>query len=314
MPVTEQLRARLEALRSLTPQQIMAGGAELATALGALAAPIDGYRAPAVATREELIPGPHGDFRVRIYGASTPGASHRALVWMHGGGFARGDIDMAEADVVAREIWTRANMIVISVDYHLAVDGIHFPVLHDDVIAAWHWAVDSSTDLGIDLRRLDLGGASAGANLAAGAALRLRDEGAVTPARLLLAYPVLHFEIPEPITEPPSDLGSIPLALQFPPDLIEAVNANYLGAQEPTPYAFPAMADPKGLPATVILTSEYDPLRPSGEVYAQMLAAAGVSVTLRCEPGVPHGHLNIPGLSANEGSLRFLLDSLLDAD
>lgn len=105
---------------------------------------------------------------VRVYPATNPNGS--GLVWAHGGGFAFGDIDMPEADFVARTL-AAAGTVVVSVDYRLATDGIHFPVPLDDVVAAWEWASKRRGELGID--RLAIGGASAGGNLAAAAALRL---------------------------------------------------------------------------------------------------------------------------------------------
>lgn len=88
------------------------------------------------------------------------------------------------------------------------------------------------------------------------------------------------------------------------------MNNNYLGGAAPTPYAFPGLADPAGLPPTFILTSEYDDLRASGAAFARALRAAGVDVTERCEPGMLHGHLAIRGLSGAQASLRFLATAL----
>jgi acetyl esterase len=59
------------------------------------------------------------------------GTSRRTLVWMHGGGFSAGDLDMPEADVVARELVERAGIAVVSVDYRLAA----YPAGLDDVVA-----------------------------------------------------------------------------------------------------------------------------------------------------------------------------------
>ena len=78
------------------------------------------------------------------------------LVWAHGGGFAGGDLDMPEADGVARALAARG-ITVVSVDYALAPtraawaeslglpakDGVHFPTASDDVIAAFRWALES---------------------------------------------------------------------------------------------------------------------------------------------------------------------------
>src|SRR5947209_10853361 len=127
--------------------------------------------APEVATREDAAPGPHGPVPVRVYEPAGGGTDRPCLVWLHGGAFRFGDLDMPEADTTAREVCDRAGAVVVSVDYRLAVDGVHFPVPHDDVVAAVRWVRDSATVLRVDADRISLGGASAGGNLAAGAAL-----------------------------------------------------------------------------------------------------------------------------------------------
>ena len=86
----------------------------------------------------------NGSLRVRIY--EPVGVVSAGLVWAHGGGFAAGDLDMPEADWVARQIAARG-IAVVSVDYSLApsagVVGVHFPVAADEVASAFRWAAAS---------------------------------------------------------------------------------------------------------------------------------------------------------------------------
>jgi acetyl esterase/lipase len=251
---------------------------------------------PAVETRETTVPGPHGPVPVRIYEPPSDDAVARpCLVWLHGGGFLGGDLDMREGDGTAREVCARAGAVVVSVDYRLAVGGVCYPVPHDDAVAAVAWVRDNATDLGIDPARISIGGASAGGNLSAGAALKLRDREGWVPAALVLVYALLH-----PVVPPASP--SLAVALTELPPLFRGtvgdhtLTHNYLGGplSAADGYAMPGLAVLDGLCPTVLLNAEYDNLRASGEAFAAALALAGVDVRQVLVPGVLHGFLNQP--------------------
>ena len=127
---------------------------------------------------------------------TSAGTGRPALLWLHGGAFMFGDLDMPEADWTAREICARAGAVVVSVDYRLAVGGVHHPVPLDDCVAATRWLRDHAAELGVDPDRISVGGASAGGNLATATVLRLRDEDGWQPAALIPVYPVLHAALP----------------------------------------------------------------------------------------------------------------------
>lgn len=247
------------------------------------------------------IPGPHGEIGVRIYSPLEAGTDRPALVWLHGGGFVFGDLDMPEGDQVSRGVVARSGAVVVSVDYRLALDGVHFPVPHDDVVAAFRWTREHAAELGIDPDRIAIGGGSAGANLAAGAALHLRDDGEA-PWQALLAYPVVHPILPKPSEELAECLAMAPKVLIIgadePFDGGPSLNENYLGGpiSTATPYAYAALAESlAGFPPTLIENDEFDSLRSSGEAFAEALARDGVEVEQHCVRGVPHGHLNTIG-------------------
>lgn len=284
------------------------------------------YAAPAVAVRTVDVPGPNGPVPVRIYGGpaldssadlpAAAGGGLPALVWVHGGGFAGGGLDMREADQLAREVADRTGGMVLSVDYRLARDGVHFPVPHEDVLAAWLWAVEHAAELGADPRTLCLGGASAGGNLAVGAALFLKDAGGRLPAKLVLAYPFLHAELPEPGDPGAAAMAGLPRILRFTADDCRAMVENYIGGPilMASSYAMPGYADPAGLPPAAVLVCEYDDLRYSGELFVDGLRAAGIAVEARVEPGATHGYLNhSAGLRIVQRGLQFLADEVASA-
>ncbi|SFS13104.1 Acetyl esterase/lipase [Microbacterium sp. cf046] len=280
------------------------------------------------------------DFRVRVYPAPDPNGS--VLVWLHGGAFMFGTLDMPEADQVGRRL-SEAGTTVVSVDYTLgpldALAGLPgpeegapgpspeqfaaelaaagprspYPTASLQTVAAFEWARANAHTWGADPTRVSLGGASAGGNLSAGAAVRLRDAGGDAPASLLLVYPVLHSELPAADPELVGFLNELPAALTFPPKAMRAINASYLGGASPDDvYAFPGGHDMRGMPRTLIVTAERDQLRTSAEAFAADLALGGVDVALFKERGALHGYLNEVGDDAAEHTLALMADVLSD--
>jgi acetyl esterase/lipase len=279
------------------------------------------------------------DFGVRVYPASEPNGS--VLVWLHGGAFMFGTLDMPEADEVARRL-SAAGTTVVSVDYTLSpVDALPplppregvssptpeqvaaeiaaagprspYPTASLQTAAAFLWARENAAGWGGEPERVSLGGASAGGNLSAGAAVRLRDAGGPVPASLLLVYPVLHSELPALDAELRGFLDALPAGLEFPPEATRAINAGYLGDASPDEvYAFPGGHDMRGMPRTLIVNAERDRLRSSGEAFAADLAIGGVDVTVVRERGAAHGYLNEIGDQSAEHTLALIVDLLSD--
>lgn len=279
------------------------------------------------------------DFRVRVYPADRPNGS--LLVWLHGGAFMFGTIDMAEADHVAR-VLSDAGTTVVSVDYTLApldalpalgppapLEGMptpeqmraemeaagprsRYPVASLQTVAAFDWAVQNAERFGAAPDRVSLGGASAGGNLAAGAAVRLRDRAASAPYLIALVYPVLHAPLPVANAELEGLLAGLPVALTFPPESTDAINSNYLGDAAPDVYAFPGGNDMTGLAPTLIVTADRDRLRASGEAFASELALAGVDVSIVRQRAALHGFLNEIGHPAAESTLTLLAHRVSD--
>lgn len=268
---------------------------------------------PRVPTRAELVPTRAGGVPVRVYRPEGGGSDRPGLVWMHGGAFIGGDLDMAESDWTARELGARAGVVVVAVDYRLARGGVRYPAPHDDVVAAIRWTRDRAAELGIDPARLSVGGASAGANLAAGAALRLRDVDAWSPAALLLAYPPMHPVMPPRSAALAAAMAQVPELFQQRPQDRAVIAENYLGgpASAADGYAMPGKAELTGLCPTVVLKAEFDELRASGELFAAQLALAGVDVRSVTVRGVLHGFLNLPRAIEPVGrALDLLADTL----
>ena len=243
--------------------------------------------------RDVTIAGRHGDVAGRVYRA--PDARRTAFVWVHGGAFIGGDLNFPEAHWVALAIAT-AGFPVLSLDYHKALRGVHYPVPSDDVLDGWLWAVSHADDLGTLPDDLHLGGASAGGNLVAGVTKRLRDGAGPLPSSLVLVYPIVHAELPPLPPDLEEKLVTDDAASGFAPSMVHDMNLQYAGSEDllADPYAMPANGELGGQPPVLVLNSDVDALRASGEAYAGALRAAGVDVTVEMEPRTRHGHVNEP--------------------
>ena len=267
-----------------------------------LNAPYGRYVPADVNVQDAWAPGKYGPIPVRIYWPKHV-IAERGLVWVHGGAFIFGDLNMPEADQTSREMAKRANAVVVSVDYRLAVNGIHHPVPQDDVLAAWNWAVQDSNLLPAGKPWM-LGGGSAGGNLTILTTLRLRDGEGPLPARILPIYPAAHTPLPWS-DELDRDMKAIPDFVRIPPEVGQVINRMYLG-DEPVkrpPSHINTETDLSGTPPTLVITCEFDDLRDGGKLYAEQARAAGVEVEYYMEPGVLHGHLNILGHPATARTL-----------
>lgn len=232
--------------------------------------------------------------------AATP------LVWLHGGGWVTGGLDAGESVVVARELASRGRR-VRTVDYRLApLLGLaspriapsphRFPAALDDVVHA-------SSDLAGSGAAIAIGGASAGAAVAASAALRLDAAGA-RPRAMVLAYGALHAALP-PRT-PSGGLGLLGIVTpQWAARWMYARFAsNDVGASlADAEHAFVRGANLARLPATLVLDADHDPLRASGDAFARELSAAGTIAERHVEPSAWHGFLSRVGTRAFDAAI-----------
>jgi acetyl esterase len=205
------------------------------------------------------------------------------LVYFHGGGWVVGDVNTH--DSVCREVCGRAGIVVVSVDYRLAPEH-RFPAAIDDCIAATRWVAAHAASLDADAARVVVGGDSAGGNLAAAVALKLRDDGGPALAGQLLVYPAVRMDG----TVTPSMVeNAVGFGLQRAD--MDWFCGHYLPSPEAgrDPLASPLLASSlANLPPALVQTCEFDPLRDEGEEYARALRAAGVDVAATRYDGSIH--------------------------
>lgn len=285
MSLDPEIAAVLETLRNAPPMDSMEIGA-----LRANMAPVPLEARPPVGSVEDRIL-PDG-LPIRIY-QPTERRCMGLIVFFHGGGFVLGSIETH--DHVARGFCSSAGSAVVSLEYRLAPEH-RFPAATEDCLSAVRWARDNASSLGASPHRIVLAGDSAGGNLAAVTALRLRDEGYPQPSGQILAYPVTDYHTPPTRSYLDNATGySLTRAamIRFWRDYVSNE------AQALHPHASPLRAsDLSGLPPAFIMTAQFDPLRDEGEAYAAKLKDAGVPVALSRYDGLIHGFLRMAAVSA----------------
>ena len=223
-----------------------------------------------------------GTIRLRLYrppGATTP------VLYAHGGGFAVGGL--AGCDHICRRLAVEAGAVVCSVEYRLAPE-YPFPGPLSDCEDALDWFL--AADCG-EPSRLVVAGDSAGGNLAAALALRLRARG-VTLAGQLLIYPALDLTLAGRGVREYRGIGLSSA------DCRAVADAYLRGGGDPTsPFASPLLApDLTGSAPALVVTVEHDPLREEGGRYVERLLESGVPAALVDLPDLVHGALSLPVL------------------
>lgn len=243
---------------------------------------------PTVTITDRTIPGPAREIPVKIY-TPTGNGPFPLVIYFHGGGWVIGS--PATHTKLCAEIAEGASAVVLSVDYRLAPE--HKPPAQlDDCIAATRWALAHAAELQADPARFALAGDSAGANLAACTALRLRDEGGPRARLQLLLYGAFtgNNDLPSVIE---NGEGKI-LTRQA----MDWFYRHYLsgGADPKDPYLFPIHGNLRDLPPAHLIVGTIDPLLDDSKLYAEALQAAGVPVQLSIYQDQPHIFLQLTAL------------------
>ncbi|SEH65424.1 Acetyl esterase/lipase [Leifsonia sp. CL147] len=236
-------------------------------------------------------------------------SKRNAVFYIHGGGMVMGHrLDGAEEFITMAE---QLQVPVIAVAYRLAPEN-PFPAAADDVRRTWLWVVEHAAELGVDADGLLLVGASSGGGLAAGLALRLRDEKQQAPLAVGLLSPML------------DDRNDSVSSRDYDGTSIWDRRSNlmawdaYLGAERSavSPYAAPARAaDLSGLPPTFLEVGSSEVFRDEVTDFASRLWATGNQAELHVWAGGFHGfsgfapeaRVSVASLAARADWLRRIL-------
>lgn len=225
----------------------------------------------------------HGNIAGKLY---VPSGQLRALiVYFHGGGWVLGDVP--SYDPVARVVATETKCAVLMVEYRLAPE-FPFPAGLEDCCDATAWA---SVNIEPPLPLVVMGD-SGGGNLAAVVAQRARQAGPSIDAQILVV----------PNLDAACDTASYKEIWESP--LFGGQSMEwFLNFYQPNrdarliPDISPIRAESlAGLPPSIVVTTEHDPLRDEGDTYASALRAAGVRVVHYHLETISHGFLSMPGV------------------
>ena len=226
----------------------------------------------------------------RLYASEAPSDRNPVpvLLYMHGGGFVVGSLDSHQP--LCRGLVEDSGAAVLSVGYRLAPER-KFPTAFEDAVDALAWIGREGPAVGLDARRVAIGGDSAGGTLAAALAIEARMNGGLPqPLLQILAYPGLS-----------SRQTSASYERYGTGHLLERSTVDWFFQQylrddsDRDDWRFAPLAanDLSGLAPAFIVLAEFDPLVDEGRDYAARLRAAGVPVDLHVYPGMIHEFLRM---------------------
>ncbi|MDX2234419.1 MAG: alpha/beta hydrolase [Hyphomonadaceae bacterium] len=244
---------------------------------------------PRVATRALSYPSAAGPQAARLYTPAGAAARGPLILYVHGGGFAVGDLD--SHDSLARLISASARVRVLTLDYRRAPEA-PFPAARDDVVSAFEWVAAHAGDLGADARHIALAGESAGAAHAVAAAQILKTRTA-RPKLVWVMSPALDATTSGRSYQTYAT-GAGRTAAEF-----AYLWSLYVpdAAKRRTPEVSPVFADLTGFPSLFIYPAQLDPAHDDGIAFAQRAERHGTPVTLRVRAGLIHQYPEITGVS-----------------
>lgn len=220
-----------------------------------------------------------------VYRPRAAAAALPAVLFFHGGGGIM--LSPEDFDATSRVLALAADCVVIVPRYRQAPEH-PFPKPLEDCLAAYGWVRARCEELGIDPERIAVAGDSAGGYLAAAVCQEAKRHGQKGPLAQILLYPMLDMAGAAPsrydrayfVTE---------AALKHTVDL-------HFGDAVLDPRASPLREpDLSGLPPTLLITTDLDPLVDEGRAYSHRLRAAGVAVSYFCYEGQIHGFFSFGG-------------------
>ena len=210
------------------------------------------------------------------------------LLFFHGGGWVTESIDNYER--ICARLADATGQYVVAVEYRLAPED-KFPSGLEDCYAVAKALYRGEFVLNVKPENITLIGDSAGGNLCAALSLMARDRGEFMPGRQILIYPATYNDYTEnsPFPSVKENGTDYLLTAGKMQDYIDLYARDE--EDKKNPYFAPYVAeDVSNQPDTLILTSEFDPLRDEGEAYGKRLEEAGNRVEIHRIKDALHGY------------------------
>ena len=235
--------------------------------------------------REHLFATKNGPVNSRIYRPKGNDIKLPCLIYMHGGGWIIGDLD--SHDGVCVDIALDGDCQVISLDYGLSPEN-KFPKALYQCHEIFNEVFQNADAFNIDKNRLSIGGDSAGGNLALSTTLLMMKNGGPLPLYQFLIYPCIDkdFDSYSYIKHSEAPFLTKKMMLWF--------FDTYLNGPEDysNPSVFPILEKNfSGMPKTVLLNAELDPLATEGRKLAKRLIDDGVPVFHNEAQSLIHGFI-----------------------
>ena len=235
----------------------------------------------------------NGDYKVpiRLFFPDEKMEEHgakEAILFFHGGGWTTESVETY--DRVCARMAQSTGQIVVSVEYRLAPEH-RFPTGLEDCYAAAQAMLRGEILPEVTPENVTIMGDSAGGNLAAAVFLMARDKKELLPGKQILIYPAVNSCYTE--KSPYKSVKTNGTGYLLTSVKMEDYVILYQRTEEDrkNPYFAPVLAENlQGLPDTLVLTAQYDPLRDEGEDYAKKLKRAGNLVEHHRIKGALHGY------------------------
>lgn len=201
----------------------------------------------------------------------------RAILYVHGGAYVGGSTNSHRK--MAAHLAAAAGCAALMIDYRLAPEHPH-PAQLEDSATAYRWLLQQ----GYAAPRTVTAGDSAGAALATGVVLKLRDEGTPLPAGIVAISPWYDLEAKGATYGTNAEVDAL-----IGRDVMVMFSQLLLAGASPTdPSASPLHADLGGLPPTYIVVGGHEALLDDARMFAERAGAASVDVTLVEVPEMQH--------------------------